>query len=323
LHIKILVTGGSGFIGTNIIQFYLDKNIEILSLDICKPRKKSHESCFKRLDICDKNKLARCICEFSPTHVIHLAARTDLDGTKLSDYSANIVGVKNLIEGINQSGKVIKSLFASSMLVCEVGYQPVDYNDYKTSTVYGESKVLTEKIIKEYSSIRSEWNIIRPTSIWGPWFRVPYRNFFDLLISRRYINLKKNGAIKTFGYVGNSVYQIDRLLFSENPLLNHKTFYIGDNPPVSISKWANEILSVLGRKPAAEVPFYFFKVLALLGDFGGKIGVKFPMNSFRLNNMTTNNIQKLDDLYLAIGKPPYSRMDGTIQTLNWIKRQHN
>jgi len=321
VNIKILVTGGSGFIGTNVVQFYLDKNIEVLSLDIANPRNRYHERCFTQLDICDKKSLVDYMCEHLPTHVIHLAARTDLNGSKLSDYSANIIGIENVIEGINQSGKVSKALFASSMLVCEVGYQPVGYDDYRPSTVYGESKVLTEKIIKNHASIHSDWNIIRPTSIWGPWFGEPYSNFFDILIRGRYVNLVGMSATKTFGYVGNAVYQLDKLLFSQDRTLNCNTIYIGDSPPINISEWADEILMALGKSPAIKVPYPLFKILALVGDLVGEIGVRIPMNSFRLKNMTTNNICQLEDLYAAVGVPPYSRAEGIRLTLNWLSKE--
>lgn len=303
------------------MQFYLDKNIEVLGIDMAKPRNSDHEPYFKQIDICDKSRLVDCMCEFLPTHVIHLAARTDLNGATLSDYRANTTGTENVIAAINQSCNVSKALFASSMLVCETGYQPVDSDDYKPSTMYGESKVLAEKLIKNHASINCEWNIVRPTSIWGPWFGEPYRNFFDLVMRRRYVNLKGRTATKTFGYVGNTVYQIDQLLFSQDKSLCRKTFYIGDSPPVNISEWADEILLAMGMPPAIRLPFPVFKMLAFCGDWAGKVGVKIPMNSFRLRNMTTNNIQRLEDLYMAVGMPPYSRTEGIQQTLEWLRKQ--
>ena len=209
------------------------------------------------------------------------------------------------------------------MLVCEVGYKPIDYDDYKPSTLYGESKVLTELIIKKSKFINSQWNIIRPTSIWGPWFEEPYRNFFDLLIRGKYYNLKNEAAIKTFGYVGNAVYQIDKLLFASENSLQFKTFYIGDSPPINISDWADEILKTLGMSPATKLPIIVFKVAALCGDLASKVGIKLPMSSFRLKNMTTNNIQNLEDLYISVGVPPFSRTEGIEQTLNWLLKKNS
>ena len=318
MDVKILITGGSGFIGTNLVQYYLDKNISVLNIDIKKPRNINHINYYRRVDICDKRELVDCMLEFRPSHIIHLAARTDLDGSSLDDYKANTLGVSNMLEAISTVDSIVKTIFASSMLVCKAGYKPVNYNDYKPTTIYGESKVASEEYIKANLAINSNWNIIRPTSIWGPWFGTPYRNFFDLIVKNRYVNIKATAANKTFGFVGNAVFQINELLFSQDRSLDRKSFYIGDNPCVNISEWANEILRALGRKPAIEFPLYLFKSLAYLGDLMGLIGVKFPMNSFRLRNMTTNNIQNLDDLYDNIGPPPFSREEGIKLTLNWM-----
>lgn len=319
MEIKILITGGSGFIGTNLLQYYLDKNIDVLNIDIVKPRNIKHINYYENIDICDKNALVDCVSEFKPSHIVHLAARTDLDGNSLDEYKTNTVGVSNLVDAINNSCSVVKVIFASSMLVCEVGYQPNDYDDYKTSTFYGESKALSERFIKSKASISSDWNIIRPTSIWGPWFAVPYRNFFDMILQGRYVNIKGVTATKTFGFVGNAIYQIDALLFSQKNSISRKTYYIGDNPPTNISEWANEILKSLGKRHAVELPLFFFKILAYLGDMLGAFGISFPMSSFRLRNMTTNNIQNLEDLYNDIGSPPFSRLEGIDLTLEWLK----
>ena len=54
--IKILVTGGSGFIGTNLIEYLLEnyKPIDILNIDIADPKIKDHFSLWKKVDILDK-----------------------------------------------------------------------------------------------------------------------------------------------------------------------------------------------------------------------------------------------------------------------------
>ena len=50
-----------------------------------------------------------------------------------------------------------------------------------------------------------------------------------------------------------------------------------------------------------------------------KIKLPFPMNSFRLKNMETDNIMNLEDLYEIVGEPPFSRKNGIKQTLEWLK----
>jgi hypothetical protein len=57
---------------------------------------------------------------------------------------------------------------------------------------------------------------------------------------------------------------------------------------------------------------------ALAGDVFSKMKIKFPITSFRLTNMTTDNILPLNDLYTLIGKPPVSQLDGVKKTIDWL-----
>ena len=95
---KILVTGSSGFIGTNLMQSFIERQIDVLGIDINVPKIASHSSYFKKVDITNHSDLSSIVLKFSPNYIIHLAARTDLDGLKLEDYLANTIGVKNLLE---------------------------------------------------------------------------------------------------------------------------------------------------------------------------------------------------------------------------------
>ena len=161
---KIIITGGSGFIGTNVVQHYLDKGWEVLSLDRNKPKNPEHAQYFRSIDLLNRTDLIEATKQFSPTYLIHLAARTDLDETNdIKGYAANIQGVQNVIDACDQCSKLKRVIFASSMLVCRFGYIPKDEFDYSPNTLYGESKVLTEKIIRD-SDMKHEWTIVRPTT---------------------------------------------------------------------------------------------------------------------------------------------------------------
>ena len=204
------------------------------------------------------------------------------------------------------------------MLVCHTGYYPKDQFDYAPNTLYGESKVETEKIVWD-NKPQCDWAIIRPTSIWGPWFGVPYRNFFDMVISRKYFHIGRKSCTKTYGYVGNAVYQIEQILFHETLNEDQKVFYIGDNPPTNIETWANEIAAELNSN-IKRVPFWMLKTAAYFGDLLKLFNITFPMTSFRLKNMTTDNIIDLSETYNIAPNPPYSRIDGIKATLQWLKK---
>ncbi len=320
---KVLITGGSGFIGTNLLELYEDRGFEVVNIDIVKPKLVTREPNWVNIDILDKERLSQFFLKYQPTHVVHLAARTDLKGRTLADYSANFEGVKNLILAIDGCNSVVRTVFASSMLVCGVGHIPKKYDEYSPTTIYGESKVLTEKVIKNHPPKSGAWTIVRPTSIWGPWFGEPYRDFFELILRGRYANFKGNACTKTYGYIGNVVLQIDGILFADNNVCNGKVFYLGDVPPINISEWADEIRDELNLGPSLKLPFWLFKMAALCGDLLIKLGLNFPMSSFRLKNMTTDNILPLDDLQDIVGKPPFTRKQGIKYTLVWLTTQHN
>ena len=314
---KVLITGGSGFIGTNLLLFLIEK-YEILNIDIRESNLTELQKYTSIVDITNYENFRNVVIGFFPDYIIHLAARTDLNGKFIYDYSANTVGVSNLMKIIHELPKLKKLIVTSSMLVCHTGYYPKNQFDYAPNTLYGESKVETEKIVWD-NKPQCDWAIIRPTSIWGPWFGVPYRNFFDMVISRKYFHIGRKSCTKTYGYVGNAVYQIEQILFHETLNEDQKVFYIGDNPPTNIEIWANEIAAELNFD-IKRVPFWMLKIAAYFGDLLKLFNITFPMTSFRLKNMTTDNTIDLSETYKIAPNPPCSRIDGIKATLQWLKK---
>ena len=319
---KIFVTGGSGFIGTNLIQDYIDRKIDVLNFDIKKPRNKEHHSLWVEGDILDKDHLCNILTSYDPDYIVHLAARTDLDGKRIEDYSANFTGISNLIESIRDLLKLKRILFASSRLVCSIGYIPKDENDFAPSTLYGESKVLGEKLVRENKeNIPCPWMIFRPTSIWGPWFDVPYKDFFMSVLGGRYVHPVNKKIMKSFGYVGNAIYMIDRLLFCDSKLINGKTYYLTDYPPIEVQDWAQRICSLAGRPEPHEVPLFLLRATAKLGDLLKLLGWnRVPLTSFRLDNLLTNMVYDTHEVQKICGTLPYDLNDGIGETLKWLNR---
>ncbi|SDM09032.1 Nucleoside-diphosphate-sugar epimerase [Segatella bryantii] len=314
---NILITGGSGFIGTNLIKkLQKDSKYTLRSIDIAEPKVKQHRSIWHKVDIRDKEKLTSEIVSFSPDYVIHLAARTDLNGKTLQDYDANIQGVTNLLDALEKVPNLKQAVFASSMYVCEPGYMPMNFEDYAPHTLYGESKVETERRIKECNP-RYTWSIIRPTSIWGPWFGEPYNKFFHIVLRHMYFHMGKRACRKTYGYVENAIYEIMSIFEVDAEKVNRKVFYIGDYEPYDITEWANEIAKESGIW-IPKIPYWCFKCAGWFGDLLKKFGIAFPMTSFRLHNMTTDNVHNLEPIKAIAPNLPISRIEGTKKTLDWI-----
>ena len=316
-RLKVLITGASGFIGTNLLEDMLGKGYEVLNIDFNEPKIKERNGVWKNIDIVEYEPFEKTVLEFNPDYIVHLAARTDLDGKFVDDYKANTVGVENLMKIVEKLPDLKKIVIASSKFVTENGYKIKDQFDYCPHTVYGESKVITEKNVWA-NKPHCDWCIIRPTSIWGPFFGVPYRNFFDLVMKRMYFHIGHIECHKTYGYIGNAIYQIEQLLFNETLDENNKVFYIGDEPAYEINEWADEIANELGFK-VPTMPVWFVKCLAKFGDLVGLIGVHFPMQSFRFHNMTNDGVNDMTNTKEIAPEMPFTRLEGTKITIKWIK----
>lgn len=313
---RILITGGSGFIGTNLIDFYINQGDQVLNIDLKPPQNKSHEIFWEKADIRDYTELYSKIITFEPDVVLHMAAKADLTGKSIEDYSSNTSGVKVLLDACNKVKSIKKVIFTSTMLVCKVGYIPKDENDYCPPNLYGESKMIGEKLVKEYADhLNFNWVIIRPTSIWGPWFGPTYRGFFEMIMKHRYFNFSGKMSNKTYGYIGNSIYQIDSLLKADSS--NSKTFYIGDYESTNIKEWAIEIANEINSS-LFTVPRFIIEIAAKAGDIFKFLNLRFPMNSFRFKNMTTDNVLPLEETRKIAPLTNFTRTEGNKLTIKWM-----
>jgi len=320
---RIFITGGSGFIGTNLIQALLLAGHTVLNFDLRPPRNLEHHSVFSAGDLLDFEKLAKQVESFAPEYLVHLAARTDLEGKNLAEYSANTQGVQNVIEATLSSKTLKRVLFASSRLVCKIGYSPVSDRDYCPTTFYGESKVVGEKLVRENASrLPYAWNIFRPTSIWGPWFGTPYKEFFFSVLRSQYVHPLGQKIYKSFGYVGNAVYLVEKMLACEPEQIHQKTIYLADYEPIEVSEWARLIAMKSKLRPPREVPVWILRSLGLAGDLLKLAGWKNPpLTSFRVKNLLANMVYDTSQLEKLGGALPFSVETGIDLTLKWIETQ--
>ncbi len=321
---RVVITGGSGFVGTNLVEYFLQHGWEVRNFDIVPPRNSDHLDHWLNVDILNKERLINETQKFQPTVFLHFAARTDLNEKQnLAGYSVNIEGVTNVVEAIKLTHSVQRVVVASSQLVCELGYRPQNENDYRPSTLYGQSKVFTEKIIRTAKNIDATWTIIRPTSLWGPWFDMPYKNFFITIARNLYVHPGDIRTLKQWGFVGNSAFQVYGLVKAPEEKVHKKIFYLADYQPVELRDFANKVQVVVRAKPIRTIPVRILKTAALLGDIGNKFGWSNPpLTSFRYHNIVTMETQDLAPLQEVIGPLPYSIDQGIDLTVQWL-RQHD
>jgi len=318
---RVLVTGTSGFIGGHLAVALTREGYRVLGLDLSDPARPVPSVRYVRCDIRDRDSLVTHVREFAPDAVLHLAGRTDLrERRDLAGYAANIAGVEHLLAAIRASQSVRRAICTSSQLVCRVGYLPLHDQDYQPTTLYGQSKVLTERIWREADGAGTEWSLVRPTTIWGPWMSPHYLQFFRMIRDGRYWHIGRQLRFKSFGFVGNTVAQYIRLLQAPVEAIRGRVFYLADYEPTALEAWADAFQRALGARPIRSMPLGVARVAARLGDFINFLGLhRFPFNSFRLNNVLTEYRMDLSSTREVCGELPYTMADGISLTTKWLR----
>ena len=318
---RVLITGGSGFIGTNLVAHMRALGHEVLNADKLRPRDETHAALWHPVDITDRAALITCVRDFGPELVFHLAARTDLDGADVSEYAANMAGVSHLIDALQLAPEVQRVVFASSRLVCRIGHQPAHDEDYCPTTPYGQSKVEGERIVRaRCAAAPYSWVILRPTSIWGPWFDVPYKLFFLSVAAGRYVHPRGVRIPKSFGFVGNTVHELEAVGRVAASQVQGRTLYLADYPPIEVLDLAHEVQRASGARPVREVPLAVLRTGARLGDTMKSMGMRNPpLTSFRLANLMSPMVHDLAPLQQLCGPLPHGLRDGVEQTVAWLR----
>ena len=319
---RILIVGGSGFIGCNLVDFYHSRGWEVLNFDQLTPRNAAQSSLWREVSILDRDALIRSVSDYLPDYVVNLAARTDLHGTTIDDYEANRAGVQNIVDAVNSAGSVRRALYASSRMVVRTGYIMQSEWDYQPNLPYGDSKVETERIVRAQPEGSVPWLLFRPTSIWGEWFDIPYKTFFLTVAKNRYIHPKGMRIMKSYGYVGNVVYEIDKFLNATDEQFNGRAYWVGDDKPLEVLQWGQAIQRAMGTRPIPEVPYGVMKAIALAGDLAKRLGMKEPpLTSFRLDNITMQMEYDFTRERAIWGPLPYSMEEGVERTVKWLRDQ--
>ncbi|MBU0671738.1 MAG: NAD-dependent epimerase/dehydratase family protein, partial [Candidatus Margulisbacteria bacterium] len=165
---KIVITGGAGFLGINLIRYLLRNNYsDIVSFDLAEfdyPEKSKIK--IVKGDIRDRSAVAAVMA--GANLVIHTAAALPLYKKK-DIYSTDVEGTRNLLEAAHQN-RVARFVHISSTAVYGIPDHHPLYEDDKLVGVgpYGEAKILAENVCLEYRQKGMCVPIIRPKSFVGP-----------------------------------------------------------------------------------------------------------------------------------------------------------
>lgn len=309
---KVLITGSLGLIGRWVTRQLEREGHQTIGLDKVSG---SQIVC----DILDEPALVSATRRVAPDALIHLAARIDLNETKdLNGYAANIDGIRNVIRAVKQTPSIHRVIYTSSQLVCRVGHIPTSDTEYCPNTLYGQSKVMTEKIVREEDGGGAEWCLVRPTTVWGPHMNQHYQNMLRLICQGKYFHCGNGKLYKSYAYAGNIAYQYSRLLAVCDSEMHRKTFYLADYQPLSLREYTDGLAREMGVTKIRTFPLSLSRILALAGDVLKTCGFKsFPFNSFRLNNILTEYVFDLTQTEEVCGSLPFSQEEGIKETAKW------
>lgn len=173
---KVLVTGGAGFIGSNIVDLLISKGYSVVVLDDLSTGKASYinkEATFYKISITDKG-IRKIFEKEKIDYVVHQAAQVQVRESladPIFDAKTNILGSINLLECCKDKG-IERFIYASSggAVYGEPKYLPVDEgHPINPLSPYGTSKYIVEKYLQVYKEVYGlDYIVLRYGNVYGP-----------------------------------------------------------------------------------------------------------------------------------------------------------
>jgi nucleoside-diphosphate-sugar epimerase len=266
-HRKILITGGLGLIGHNVVQRLMAQGHEVAVTDIktnyglvpqdeldylmAERRKKIPDARVHGIDIADREGIDWMFRQYQPDTVIHLASfprQKVVNVNPMSGSRAMSEGLLNLLEA-SKRHQVSKFLYISSSMVYG------DFTDDVTESAvcrpqgqYGIMKLAGEWLVRDYTrSTGMAHTIIRPSAVYGEY------DVEDRVVSKFLLTAMRNGVIKVnganetldFTYVEDAADGIVAAALSANT--NNKTYNITKSHSRTLLDAAKLAVKIVGQ----------------------------------------------------------------------------
>jgi nucleoside-diphosphate-sugar epimerase len=237
----------------------------------------------------------------------------------VADYDVNMTGTEVVARIAEFSGSVELLVHTSTQFVARAGVDVTDPMTFDPHTAYGQSKVISEQIVRSLVKNKS-WTILRPTNIWGPWHpRYPYE-FWRVIDRGLYIHPGGPPVVRTYGYVGNVIQQYVAISDASVDDVGGRVLYLGD-PPLRLDDWASAFVRAITGKPMRYAPPGLLLGVARFGDLLGHVKIRFPLQSERLKSMTEDYIVPTDEAISRFTAAPYDLQRGVESTVSWLRSE--
>ncbi len=309
---KIAITGGAGFIGTELAKILHSQGHETVLIDLKKSDTFPEHSVVA--DVTDKDAMVEATK--GSEAIYHLAAEHRDDVSPIQRYyDVNVGGGQNVIDAAKANG-IQKIIFTSSVAVYPLepedpvngsseAHTPAPFNDY------GQSKYDSEGTFAAWADEDDQRSLtmVRLVATFGVGNRGNIFTLINQIAGGKFMMIGSGKNRKSIAYVGNVAAFLAHCLNAKPGA--HISNY-ADKPDLNMREFVISVREALGRKGVGfRVPYlpgliggYVFDVLAKL------TGRKLPISSIRVRKFCANTIVNADKLQETGFNAPHSLKDG-------------
>lgn len=258
---RVLVTGGSGFVGANLVTTLLERGHEVRSFDRAPSPLPAHPRLTTVVgDITNAEDVGTAVAGIDT--IFHTAAIIDLMGGatvteqyRQRSFSVNVEGTKNLVHAGQRAG-VKRFVYTASNSVVMGGQDIVNGDEtlpYTTrfNDLYTETKVVAEKFVLGQNGEHGMLTCsIRPSGIWGRGDQTMFRKVFENVLAGHVKVLVGSKNIKLDNsYVHNLIHGF--ILAAEHLVPGGtapgQAYFINDGEPLNMFEFARPVVVACGR----------------------------------------------------------------------------
>ena len=317
---KVLITGGTGFLGVHLARQLLRKGYKVTLLDLAALDAKDLIGKVKviKCDVRDAKKINDAIKDHD--YVVHAAAALPILRGKKIIYDININGTRNVLDA-SFKNKIKRLVFISSTAVYGVPKHlpEAETNPLDPIGFYGESKVAAEKLCLEYFKKGLSVNILRPKSFLGPERLGVFELWFEAIYQSKGVFILGNGNNKyQLLAVSDVVSAIIKALESKT---EGETFNIGAD---RFKTWNIDLESVINH---AKSKSKIIKLPTLPSQI--LLGILETLNlspiaAWHYKTMPVDSYISIKKAEELLGwKPKKSNQELLIESYNWYKNHRN